>query len=99
MTAAANPDKAFYTPREVAAATGMNYETVLRQIKKGGIPAERFGTLYKVPVRWVEERAKQALVVVPDPTPALPDYTPLVSVMEIFGRALLEAADTLRRAS
>lgn len=92
-------NEVFYTPKEVAAVTGLAYKTVLEQIHAGAIPAEKFGTLYKIPARWVrQQRGTPALQVVPEP-PAAPDFGPLASVLEILGTAMVQAADALRRSA
>jgi excisionase family DNA binding protein len=93
-------DQAFYTPKEVAVATGMNYEHVLAQIKLGTIPSEKFGRIYKVPRRWVRERAgspEPAVHIVREvPAAQAPDLGPLASALEILGTAMVQAAGALR---
>ncbi|MBP2321385.1 excisionase family DNA binding protein [Kibdelosporangium banguiense] len=93
-------DEAFYTPREVAVACRMNYESVLDLIHAGAIPAVKFGRIYRVPVRWMREQAGS-----PEPTvhavheagPVVAlDLGRLASVLEILGHALVQAAGELR---
>lgn len=101
MTAPAKlaDDQAFCTPKEVAQYCRMDYEKVIEYINSGKIPGEMFGTRYKVPAAWVRERIgvdKPMLSVVPDSAPVAPDYEPFAAVLEIFGRAALDAAGVLR---
>lgn len=103
MTAPAEDTaRAFYTPKEVAAACRMNYQSVLDQIKNTTIPATKFGRIYKVPAWWVKEQlgsneSQPLQPVVLETVPAAsPDYGPLASMLEILGRAFVQAAGELR---
>jgi excisionase family DNA binding protein len=100
MSAPAMEERAFYTPKELAPIVGLSYKTVLEQIDEGKIPAEKFGTYYKVPAWWVRERqGTPALHVVPEPSVVAPDFGPLAAVLEILGTAMVQAAGALRGAS
>jgi hypothetical protein len=51
--AAAKLPRIFYSPAEIAAMTGIEYEGVLAAIKANEIPGERVGIRYYVPAWWV----------------------------------------------
>jgi excisionase family DNA binding protein len=98
---AADLPRVFYTPREISAMTKMEYKGVVKAIKAGEIPAVKVGRCFKVPARWVREHLgppDPVLRAVPEPAPVVvaPDYGPLASVLEILGRALVQAAGELR---
>jgi excisionase family DNA binding protein len=103
MSAPAANERAFYSPKEVADLCDADYELVLSMIKDGDIPSVRFGARSKVPASWVRQHVGEtapALTVVPDPEPpAAPDFTPLASVLDLLGKALVAAAAELRSAS
>lgn len=48
--------RAGYKPREIAEMFGLDYDFVLEQIHAGAIPADQFGTTYRIPNAWVQER-------------------------------------------
>ncbi|ALG06813.1 helix-turn-helix domain-containing protein [Kibdelosporangium phytohabitans] len=100
--AALADDQAFYTPKEVAQFCRVDYMSVINACKAGTIPCQKFGRIRKIPGWWVREQIglpKPVLSVVPDPAPVVADYAPIAAVLEIFGRAALDAAGVLRGAS
>jgi hypothetical protein len=57
---AAKLPRIFYSPAEIAAMTGIEYEGVLAAIKAGEIPGERVGIRYYVPAWWVTKHLSGA---------------------------------------
>lgn len=50
------PQRAGWKANEVAAMFGVHVDKVYERINAGTIPAEMFGTTYRIPNAWVQER-------------------------------------------
>lgn len=46
-----------WSPREVAGMTGLSYDLVLDEIRAGRIPAQKFGTQWRIPNSYVQQLA------------------------------------------